>query len=63
MAVILFIVFMFIYVKMRHSKPSKIGVAMDVLLAFVYIIPFFYTYLNLHIHISDWLAAYYDKVG
>ena len=62
-ATILFIVFMCFYVKIRYSKPSKIGVIIDVLFAFIYIIPFYYTYLNIHTYLSDLLAAYYDKVG
>ncbi|MBQ8730881.1 MAG: hypothetical protein IJY81_06860, partial [Lachnospiraceae bacterium] len=62
-AVIIFFILLLFYMKMRRKNPSKLGVAIDVALSFFCIIPFFYAYGILHTYLSEWLAAYYDKMG
>ena len=62
-SLVLFIILICVYGFLRKKKFFCIGTLIDAIVAIVYIWPFFLILGITDGIISDWLAAYYDKIG
>ncbi len=63
LSLVLFIALIYMYAFLRKKKFFCIGTLIDAIIAIIYVWPFFLVLGMTDGIISDWLAAYYDRLG